>query len=483
MRSAVVEVVRGQSLAELRAARDRVQAAEMVELRLDGVADLDVAGALAGRTKPVIATCRAAWEGGQFDGSETERLRILADAIRLGAEFVDVEWRADRSGLPGNDRTQIVLSHHDFGGMPPDLADRVRAMQREPAAILKVAVGPVRLRDCLTLRDLDWNGRPHVTIAMGGAGQVTRLCPSRFGSAWTYGGTAAPGQSLVADLIHGYRVPHQTSATALYAVGGAPLGHSASPAMHNPAFAALGIDAVYVPLETADADEFLAVAGALGVAGASITAPLKESLFARVSAADDLTRRIGALNTLRRRDDGTWDARNFDPAGFFAPLADRADALAAARVVVLGAGGAARTVVRTLAGVGAAVEVAARRRERAEALAGEFGVRATTWPPAAGWDLLVNTTPVGTWPAVGDAPLTRDQVRGRCVYDLVYNPPETQLLRWARDAGAEIIGGLAMLVAQARLQFQWWTSREAPAETMEQGARAFLARAGAREHD
>jgi shikimate dehydrogenase/3-dehydroquinate dehydratase type I len=482
-RALVVEVVRGQSMAALRAARDRVQDAEMVELRLDGVADLDVAGALAGRTKPVIATCRAAWEGGQFDGSETERLGFLAEAVRLGAEYVDVEWRADRSGLPASDRTRIVLSHHEFGGVPADLTDRVRAMQREPAAVFKVAVGPVRLRDCLRLRDLEWGGRPHVTIAMGGAGQVTRLCPARFGSAWTYGGTAAPGQSPVDDLVHGYRVPRQTSATALYAIGGAPLGHSASPAMHNPAFAALGIDAVYVPLETADAGEFLAVAEALGVAGASITAPLKESLFARVPAADDLTRRVGALNTLRRREDGSWEARNFDPAGFLEPLTARADSLAGARVVVLGAGGAARTVVRTLAGRGAAVEVAARRRDRAEALASEFGVRATEWPPATGWDLLVNTTPVGTWPAVHEAPLTRDRIRGGCVYDLVYNPPETQLLRWARDAGAEAIGGLAMLVAQARLQFHWWTARDAPAETMERGARACLARAGAHDHD
>jgi shikimate dehydrogenase/3-dehydroquinate dehydratase type I len=470
-------------MAELRAARDRVQDAEMIELRLDGVADLDVAGALAGRTKPVIATCRAAWEGGQFEGSEADRLRILAELVRLGAEYVDVEWRADRSGLPASERTRIILSHHDFGGMPADVADRVRAMQRESAAVLKIAVGPVRLRDCLTLRDLAWGGRPHVTIAMGAAGQVTRLCPARFGSAWTYGGTAAPGQSLVEDLVHGYRVPRQTAGTALYAVGGAPLGHSASPAMHNAAFAALDLDAVYVPLETADADEFLAVADALGVAGASITAPLKETLFARVPAADDLARRVGALNTLRRQADGTWDARNFDPAGFFAPLAGRADALAGARAVVLGAGGAARTVVRTLAGAGAAVEIAARRHDRAQALAAEFGARATGWPPAPGWDLLVNTTPVGTWPAVHDAPLARDQVRGRCVYDLVYNPPETQLLRWAREAGADVIGGLAMLVAQARLQFQWWTSREAPAEAMEQGARAFLARAGVRRHD
>ncbi len=484
MPTEVVETVRGQSMAELRAARDAVRTAGLVELRLDGVTDIDVAAALAGRTRPVIVTCRAAWEGGQFDGSEAERLRILAEAIRLGAEFVDVEWRAARQGLPAGDRTQIVLSHHDFREVPADLADRVRAMQQqEPADIVKVAVTPRGLRDALALRHLDWGDRRHVSIAMDAAGQVTRLCPWIFGSCWTYGGSAAPGQISADDLVEIYRVPRRSSATALYAIGGAPLGHSASPAMHNPAFAALGIDAVYVPLETADADEFLEAATSLGVQGASITAPLKTSLFARVPAADDLSRRTGAVNTLRRRPGGEWEACNFDAAGFFSPLEGRASSLVGARAVVLGAGGAARTVVWTLQNAGATVEIAARRRDRAEALAAEFGVHVASWPPAAGWDLLVNTTPVGTWPAVGESPLAREDLRGRCVYDLVYNPPETTLLRWARDAGADVIGGLGMLVGQACHQLKWWTGRDAPATTMEAGARAFLAGAQRRAHD
>jgi 3-dehydroquinate dehydratase/shikimate dehydrogenase len=470
-------------MAELRAARDAVRTAEIVELRLDGIPDVDVAGALAGRSRPVIVTCRAAWEGGQFDGSEGTRLGLLAEAIRLGAEFVDVEWRADRHGLPANERTQIVLSHHDFQACPADLSDRIRAMQREPAHILKVAVMPARLGDCLAVLGLDWGGRPHVAIAMGAAGQLTRLCPWLSGSCWTYGGAAAPGQISAEDLIETYAVPRRSTATALYAIGGAPLGHSASPAMHNPAFAALGIDAVYVPLETADADEFLAVADAIGVAGASITAPLKTPLYARVPSADELSRQIGAVNTLRRHATGGWDACNFDAAGFAAPLQSRAPHLAGARAVVLGAGGSARTVVWTLTRAGAAVEIAARRRDRAEALAAEFGARAVDWPPAPGWDLLVNTTPVGTWPAVGDAPLSEADIRGGCVYDLVYNPPGTTLLRWARAAGADVIGGLEMLVSQAGHQFRWWTGREAPGDIMDRGARAFWARAQGQAHD
>lgn len=472
-RSAVVETVTGTTMAELRAARDRARG-DMVELRMDGVADLDVAGALEGRRLPVIFTCRAAWEGGRFDGSEAERLRILGDAIRAGAEYVDVEWKAERRGLPSG-LGQIVLSHHDFSTTPDDLADRVQAMLAEHPDVLKVSVMASRLADCVTLRDVTRLDVPHVAIAMGSAGQVSRLCPSLFGSLWTYGGTAAPGQASPADLIDLFRVGSQTPSTAVYGIAGLPLGHSASPAMHNAAFAALGIDAVYLPFPTADADELLQVAEAFGVQGMSVTAPLKTDIAARVAADDELAREIGSVNTLRRTAGG-WAARNYDVAGFLAPFDTRRHALDGQCVTVLGAGGSARTAAFALRSRGARVSIAARRADRAAALAAELGALAVAWPPAPGWDLLVNTTPVGTWPEVEAAPIDRADVRGGAVYDLIYNPEETRLLQWAREAGAVTIGGLEMLVGQAALQFEWWTGRAAPTDIMMAAARALVRR-------
>jgi 3-dehydroquinate dehydratase/shikimate dehydrogenase len=313
-----------------------------------------------------------------------------------------------------------------------------------------------------------------VAIAMGSMGQVTRVCPWLFGSCWTYGGSAAPGQIPAADLISTYRVPAGSMETTIYAVAGSPIAHSASPAMHNAALAACGIDATYLALETTDADELLIVARALGVAGLSVTAPLKTGVFARASRTDELSQRVGASNTLRF-DHGDWEARNFDVAGFLAPLLRREVPLADARAVVLGAGGAARTAVWALLAEGARVEVAARRIDRAAALAEEFGVAAVNWPPRPGWDLLVNTTPVGTWPAVEESPIDRADVQGDCVYDLIYNPEETALLTWAKEGGARTIGGLEMLVAQAARQFTWWTGREAPLTTIEAAVRRFVA--------
>jgi len=470
----VVEVVTGRTLAEIRAGRDRAVAG-LVELRLDGVGDLDVAGALAGRATPVIVTCRAAWEGGFFDGSEEERLRVLADAVALGAEYVDVEWRADRSRFRDRGRARLVLSHHDFNGMPEDLSDRVKAMAAEDADIVKVAVTPATLGDCLALRAAMAIDRPHVAIGMGPAGQVSRLCPWLFGSCWTYGGRNAPGQASVGDLIESYRVPAGSTATAVYGITGMPLAHSASPAMHNAAFRTLGLDAIYVPLESNDADELLRVAAALDVRGVSVTAPLKPAMHARVVSRDELSAAIGAVNTLRRTD-GNWEGRNFDAAGFLSPLLSTGRQLGGIRAVVLGAGGTSRTVTWALTREGARVEVAARRQDEAARVASEFGATSVAWPPTPGWDLLVNTTPVGTWPNVDATPLDPARIRGRVVYDLVYNPRETRLLQIAREAGAEVLGGLEMLVGQACHQFSWWTGKPAPASVMAEAAEAFIAR-------
>jgi 3-dehydroquinate dehydratase/shikimate dehydrogenase len=479
----IVETVVGQSLAELRSARDRVTDADLVELRLDGVRDVDVAGALAGRARPVVVTCRPVREGGRFDGTEEERLRLLGQAARLGAEFVDIEWKAGPERVPRGDRTRLVVSHHDFEGVPADLTDRVRAMHGCGGDVIKIAVTARSLRDCLTLkRAVDGDRAAHVAIAMGSAGHLTRVWPAWLGSCWTYAGSAAPGQIPARDLARVFRVKTTTASSRLYGIAGSPLHHSASPAMHNAAFAHLGLDCVYVPLETGDASEFLEVADAVGLAGASVTAPLKAALFDRVQNVDELAKRTGAVNTLRQSPRG-WLGRNLDVVGFLTPIDKRSVTLRQRRAVVLGAGGAARSAVWALKSHGARVEVSARRPEQARALARAFKVQAVAWPAPPfpslkpGWDVLVNATSVGTRPAVGESPLDRadlTQCAGKLVYDLVYNPVETTLMRWAREAGADVIGGLEMLIDQACRQFEWWTDQRAPRDVVESAARAFV---------
>jgi 3-dehydroquinate dehydratase/shikimate dehydrogenase len=470
----ICETITAATMAELRVRRDAVEGADLIELRLDGVADPDIDAALAGRRTPVVVTCRPRWDGGRFEGAEEDRLRLLARAIEAGAEFVDVEATADWRRLPARDGTGLVLSFHDWQGVPRDLQDRVRAMRAARPAVLKVAITAIRLTDCLALHGLaDDPAQPAVLIAMGRRGQLTRVCPWRFGSCWTYAGRTAPGQVPTATLVERYRVRESSAATALYGIAGNPLGHSASVAMHNAAFADRGIDARYVAFESESMTDIATVAAALDARGLSVTAPHKADALRLAGEADDITRDLGAANTLRRTPDG-WEARNDDVAGFLDPLDRRGVTLADRDVLVLGAGGAARAAIAALRHRGARVAVSARRADAAAEVAARFKATPVAWPPAGRFDLVVNTTPVGTWPHTDATPVAAGSVETSLVYDLVYNPLDTAFMRRARGRGAEAIGGLEMLVHQAARQFAWWTGQSAPIDVMRHAAEHFV---------
>jgi 3-dehydroquinate dehydratase / shikimate dehydrogenase len=261
------ETVTEATMTELVAARDAAVAADLVELRLDGVADVDVARALDGRRVPVIVTCRPVWEGGQFAGSEEERQRVLGEALERGAEYVDVEWRAKFNSLIRTDPSRVVLSSHDFDGVPDDLCARVRDMRATGAGFMKIAIRARRLSDALPLVAIGKAGRA-VVIAMGDAGFPTRLLASHFGSRWTYGGRGvAPGQIPVADMVSRFRFRTIGADTALYGVTGERAVRSPLPDAINAAFAAAGLDAVCVPLCPADAADLRTFTDAFGFAG------------------------------------------------------------------------------------------------------------------------------------------------------------------------------------------------------------------------
>ena len=466
----VCVTVTGRTMEELRRARDLAEGADLVEVRLDGVERPDAAGALDGRLKPTIVTCRPKWEGGTFDGSEEERRLILETASAAGAEFVDVESQSSFAPFLIRSRRGrgVVLSMHAFGALPSDLEQRAAAMRSTGAEVIKIAVETRRLADLLPLFDVasaardDDGACSHVLIGMGAPGVPSRVLASRLCNRWTYAGSGvAPGQLPASQLLGDFRFRRIRPDAALYGVVGSPVGHSRSPAMHNAGFAALGLNAAYVPLETEDADDFVRFARAMELRGASITAPLKVALMGHVDEIEPLARRVGAINTLVVRN-GRWVGANTDVHGFLHPLAGRI-ALKGVRAVVLGAGGAARGVAIALADQGARVTICARRPEAAREIADLVGGTAGAIPPRAGsWDVLVNATPVGS--AVDPrSPLAGAPLDGEMVFDLVYAPAETRLLADARGAGCLTIGGLEMLVAQAERQFELWTGQRPPA--------------------
>ncbi|MBI4484830.1 MAG: shikimate dehydrogenase [Acidobacteria bacterium] len=471
--------VTAPTTAELRKRRDAVEDADLIELRLDSVSDPNVPGALAGRRRPVIVTCRPKFEGGSFAGSEEERRRLLGQALTLGAEYVDVEWRAhfdDLINQSGGKR--IVISAHDFHGPPIDLIERVSAMRSTGAEVVKVAATMTGLSDCIPLLDLGAQSSRHgglVLIGMGEYGLATRVLAGRFGSVWTYAGDLADiGQIGAGTLLNSYRFRTINHQTDVYGLVGAPIAHSVSPAMHNAAFAAARMNAVYLPLPAAGVDDFVRFGKAIGIKGASVTVPYKVALFEQMDEVYAVARRIGAINTIRV-EGARWIGGNTDASGFVETLRNQVP-LESTRASILGAGGAARAVAVALASSGGAVRIHARSRAQADEVATLTSASVGPWPPERGsWDLLVNCTPIGMHPHVNETPIPSGDLTGRYVYDLVYNPPMTRLLIEARRAGCHIIGGLEMLVAQAHEQFQWWMGTRPPAGIMREAALKRLA--------
>jgi 3-dehydroquinate dehydratase / shikimate dehydrogenase len=472
--------VTGQTMAELRRRRDAAAGADLVELRLDGVDRPDAAGALEGRLRPVIVTCRPAWEGGAFEGSEQERRRILLDAITAGAEFVDLELRAEFT--PELVRLRrgrgVIVSSHVYGPAPTDLAERVRALRSSGAEVIKYAFEAQSLSDTLRLFELAAGSdlhtdeaQDHVLIAMGPSGSPTRVLAARLGNRWTYAGDGiAPGQLPAAQLLREFEFRRIRPDADLYGVVGNPIAHSLSPAMHNAGFAERGLNAAYLALQAADADDFVRFARGMKLRGASITAPFKVPMMDRVDEFDSLAAQVGAINTLNVVK-GRWLGSNTDVAGFVTPLKGRM-ALKRTRATVLGAGGAARAVAVALKHAGAAVRVSARRPDEAGAVAALVGVNAGTFPPEPGsWDVLVNATSSGSRPD-DRSPMEGVRLDGEIVFDLVYSPAETPLVRQAREAGCWTIGGIEMLIVQAERQFELWTGAAPPPDLFRQAVEA-----------
>jgi 3-dehydroquinate dehydratase / shikimate dehydrogenase len=454
----------GRDADAIRRARAAAEAdADLVELRLDSMERPDAAAALEGRRKPAIVTCRPLREGGMFDGPEEDRLRVLSEAHARGAEFIDIEWDAVRAPVVTERAGRgVIVSRHVFDCTPRNAGAMLDHLRGQGAEVAKLAAMTERLSDLRTLLQAVRPDHASILIGMGAGGAATRVLASRYGSRWTYAGDrVAPGQMPASRLIDEFRFRRIRPDAAVYGVLGRPVSQSLSPAMHNAGFAALGLNAVYVPLETRDLEDLRPFASEIGLRGLSVTIPFKQDVMPFVDELSPAAEAAGAVNTIAIRQ-GRWIGSNTDADGFLEPLRARGLDLRALRVVILGAGGAARGVGLALRREGAHVAVSARRAEAAERVAAAIGAQTTSWPPPRKWwDLLVNATPVGSRAVPGtpfDGPFD-----GRLVYDLVYEPDPTELMRRAAHDGIDVIGGLAMLVAQAERQFEIWTGQRPPA--------------------
>ncbi len=463
--------------------------AELVELRLDWLSrPPDLGRLLAERPTPVVVTCRRARDKGLWRWSEEQRLMVLRSAIVAGAEYVDLE--EDIAGsIPRHGSTKRIVSYHDFDKTPEELPEiHGRMAKLDPDIIKIVTMANSPLDNVRMLRVVAQAGVPTIGFCMGEFGIPSRILTGRFGAPFTYATfsserTMAPGQLTLEEMRDVYHYDRINALTDLYGVVADPVAHSLSPLIHNAAFAHERMNKVYLPFRVPkDAlSQTVESFSAWPVQGYSVTLPHKEDVLQFTDRYEGPIRDIGAANTLYRAADGLWHAANTDYDAALESLVaelqpeavDGSDALLSAlagkKVLILGAGGVARAIGRGVVDSGGVLMIANRTKARAAELAERLGCLLVEWQNRGSVfaDVLINCTSVGMHPNLDESPFAENWLReGMLVFDTIYNPERTLLIKQARERECKAITGVDMFVRQAARQFELFTWRRAPIELM-----------------
>ncbi|MEN6459033.1 MAG: shikimate dehydrogenase [Thermoguttaceae bacterium] len=464
------------------------QGARLVELRLDYInGEVNLKRLVADRPCPVLISCRRATDGGKFAGSEEQRRLLLRSAIAEGVEYVDLEEDVATS-IPRFGRTKRVISVHDFRKTPDNLEEIHRRLCELDPDIVKISTMANHPHDNLRMLELIRRSKvPMIGVCMGDIGTPTRLLAGKFGAPFSYATfhherVLAPGQLSFQQMTETYHYDQINAETEVYGVIGDPIGHSLSPLVHNVAFRRGGLNKVYIPfrIPREDLTWFIEKAGSLDLRGLSVTIPHKEEVVKRLTEADGAVRGIGAANTVIFQGKNRL-GYNTDHRAAMETLEDvlggHEEAIAKLKgktALVLGAGGVGRAVVYGLTRRGVNVAVSDGVSRQALTLAQRYECRCVEWAArhSVAADILFNCTPVGMHPNVDESPFEKHHLRPTMiVFDVVYNPENTLLVKEARNRNCTVITGIDMFVRQACRQFELFTGREGPAELMRETLR------------
>jgi len=425
-----------------------------------------------------IGTCRRVENGGKFKGSLAAQLEVLTKAHAAGCQIVDLELQSASKAKPEaiarlRSRAGLILSFHDFRATR-NLDDTLEKMLKIPADFYKVVSTATTLFDNVTMmKFLQTRSDQHalVGLCMGEQGIISRVLSVRAGSVFTFGAInadlkTAPGQVSARDLRSIYRIEQVDAATRVYGVAGDPIEHSLSPVIMNTALRRENVNGVYLPLHAKTLKDLIHCVREIPLHGLSVTMPYKQAILAHLDNTDAHTTKIGACNTVVRGQDGKLYGFNTDVAGVLRPLEQRLT-IENAKVLVIGAGGAARAAVFGLKERGAEVWILNRTSAKGQKLARQAKAKSVKRADLRkiAFDVIINATPVGMG-NTRDCPLKDDEIQAKIVFDMVYDPVETHLLRVARTKGIAVIPGVEMFVQQAARQFEIWTGKPAPAGDM-----------------
>lgn len=455
----------------------------LAELRVDYVTrDVDLSRLLTDRPTPVIITCRRPQDGGRWRYTEEKRLMLLRTAISMQADYVDLEWDI-ASKIPRFGKTKRIVSYHNFQETPSNLSriwEKMKALDPDIIKIATMANSPndnwVNLK---ISRDADV---PTVAFCMGDIGAPSRILAGKFGSPFTYASISeerklAPGQLSFKKLRSIYSYDDIKPSTKVLGVIADPVAHSMSPVVHNACIRRDGLDMVYLPFRVPaeHLEDFVFECPDFDVSGLSVTIPHKERILRALNDIDNNVSAIRACNTVLFRDK-LRRGLNTDLAAIMYSVKktlgidqSTEKALLDKRVLVLGGGGVSKTVAWAMADAGARVLVSARNREQSEMIAADLKLETVDWEKRGEteFDILVNGTPVGMFPNMNESPFPEESLKeDHLVFDTVYNPEATLLVKKAGAVGCKVITGVEMFVRQAALQYKLFTGQDANRKLM-----------------
>ena len=459
------------------------QGVGLVELRLDYIRRaVNLGRLLESRKCPVIATVRRPSDGGKWMRSEDERLTLLRTAIANGADYVDLEH--DIAGkVPRYGKTKRIVSYHNFAETPANLEQIHQSLAKLDPDVIKIATLANNPIDNIRILRLCRDSKiPTVAFCMGEMGVISRILCGKFGSPWTYASLnedrlLAPGQMTLQQMVEEFRYDQITSKTGIYGVIADPVAQSLSPKVHNAMIRKAGLDLIYLPfrVSAANLDEFMAACPGMDIRGLSVTTPHKEKILKHLNVLDDSVAGIRAANTVVMND-GVAFGYNTDLEAALSVLAKKLEIdltvpepFAERRILILGAGGVARTLAWGLRRAGAFVTVSARDYRKSEALAQSLKVKSVDWPIRQNYphDILINCTSCGMFPNMDETPYEEGWFdKHTLVFETIYNPEQTLFVKHARAAGCDTLTGVDMFTHQAARQFELFTGQPADLELM-----------------
>ncbi|MDA1196546.1 MAG: shikimate dehydrogenase [Nanoarchaeota archaeon] len=448
--------------------------ADCIELRLDYFRRKpDLKRLLARCRKPVIVTIRKRAEGGRYGFSSKDRLELYLDAIALDVAYLDVELSStsllnavSTAITQSGSSTQLIVSFHNFRSTDNQELTRVySAMKKIPGALLKIATHANSIEDNLLMFDLLKRAQKDrlkmIGLCMGDLGQVSRILGLRQGSYLMYaalGKGSAPGQLMLREMKELYRV--QITNPHIFGLVGNPVVHSTGYLFHNEQFVRKKKKALYVNFLVRDLKSFLKSFRPL-ISGLSVTIPYKETIVEQLDSVDKDATAIGAVNTVVRRG-RKLRGYNTDFLGVLAAL--KGVSLKGKQVLVLGAGGVARAACYALMQEKAKVSVVNRTHSKAITLAERMGAEAVPLAlivASPSFDVIINCTSVGMAPEISASPLTLSMLKKishdkTVVFDTVYTPEHTTLLKYAQSLGLRTVSGVHLFTEQAKAQYHLW---------------------------